>query len=77
MAVPLDARGIAHARQRDQHLGRELPPFHVRKEIGAPRDEHHAEGRRAMASIELAGAVLGEQLRCLAVGTRLDETEPR
>src|SRR5207237_6090299 len=75
MTVALDARGVTNPRERDEQLGRELPPFHVGEEVGAARDEHHPERRGPAAPIERTGAVLGEQLRRLSVRARLEQTE--
>ena len=77
MTVALDARGVTNPRERDEQLGRELPPFHVGKEVGAARDEHHPERRGPAAPIERAGAILREELRRLAVRPRLEQTESR
>src|SRR5207253_9829816 len=59
VAVLLYAGGVAHAAERDEQPGRELSPFHVRAEIGTARDEHHAQGRRAIAPIDRARTVPG------------------
>src|SRR5207237_4845487 len=61
LAVLVDACRVAEARERDEHLGRELAALHAGEEIGATGDEKRAKGARPASAVDCRGTGIDQQ----------------